>query len=200
MSVKPFIVNIKLAKYSLLKYMSMCSSIDGCDLWHNHAMLPPIIIDIEASGFGRKGYPIEVGFIAENAETWCALVRPEDSWEYWDASAENAHHIKRDVLFIYGKTAKEVAQQLNQKLWNKTVYSDGWGHDYVWISQLFDAAEMTPHFKLEDLRSVLTPEQEATWHATKEEVQQELNATRHRASIDAKVLQLTWLRTRNKLV
>jgi hypothetical protein len=48
---------------------------------------------------------------------------------------------------------------------------------------------------LEDLRLVLTPEQESRWHVTKSAVQEELHAARHRASIDALVLQMTWLRS-----
>lgn len=157
----------------------------------------PIIIDVEASGFGKNGYPIEVGIITENASTWCSLITPEDDWQHWDETAENAHHIKREVLYTHGKSAKEIAQQLNDKLHNKTVYTDGWMHDYVWISRLFDAANVTQRFKLEDLRNVLTEQQQATWHATKDQVLKELNETRHRASIDAKVIQITWLRTRS---
>ena len=157
----------------------------------------PIIIDVEASGFGKNGYPIEVGIITENASTWCSLITPEDDWQHWDESAENAHNIKREFLYTHGKSAKEIAQQLNEKLHNKIVYTDGWMHDYVWISRLFDAANLTQRFKLEDLRNVLTEQQQATWHATKDQVLKELNETRHRASIDAKVIQITWLRTRS---
>lgn len=157
----------------------------------------PIIIDIEASGFGKHGYPIEVGIITENASTWCSLITPEDDWQHWDESAENAHHIKREFLFTHGKSAKDIAQMLNEKLHNKTVYTDGWMHDYVWISRLFDAANLAQRFKLEDLRNVLTEQQQAAWHATKDQVLKELNETRHRASIDAKVIQITWLRTQS---
>jgi hypothetical protein len=67
------------------------------------------------------------------------------------------------------------------------------------MARLFDAADQSPNFRLEDLRYVLTPEQEAIWHATKSAVQADLHATRHRASIDAKVLQLTWLNTQSAL-
>lgn len=157
----------------------------------------PIIIDIEASGFGKNGYPIEVGFVSEQAETWCTLIKPDEGWVHWDANAESAHQIKRPNLYLYGKPVSYVAQYLNDQLLNKTVYTDGWGHDYIWLSRLFDSAETAPHFKLEDLRKVLTPQQEASWHSTKAQVINELGASRHRASIDAKVLQLTWQRTLN---
>jgi hypothetical protein len=158
-------------------------------------MSPPVILDIEASGFGKNSYPIEVGFIDESSETWCALIKPEEDWNHWDTSAENKHFIRREILFDHGKPARLIAQHLNDKLGNKTVYSDGWMHDFIWISRLFDSANTTPRFKLDDLRNVLTPKQEANWHTTKNQIQEELKMNRHRASDDAKVLQLTWLRT-----
>src|SRR3990167_8850773 len=37
---------------------------------------PPAFLDIEASGFGRDGYPIEIGFVLSDGEAWRTLVRP----------------------------------------------------------------------------------------------------------------------------
>jgi hypothetical protein len=159
-------------------------------------MKTPAIIDIEASGFGKYGYPIEVGFITENANTWCSLIQPADDWQYWDMSAENVHHISRESLFRHGKKAAFIATQLNEHLKDMVVYSDGWAHDYVWMHKLFEEANLSPTFKLEDLRYALNTEQEKCWHTAKAQVIQETNATRHRASTDAQVLQLTWLKTR----
>jgi len=158
-------------------------------------MLPPIIIDIEASGFGKLGYPIEIGFINEQAQTWCTLIKPEINWIYWDTAAENIHQIPREHLHKHGRHTLHIAEELNTHLFKKIVYSDSWAHDFVWMSQLFESANSTPKFKLADLREVLTAHQEAVWHSTKDQVISELAATRHRASIDAKVIQLTWLRT-----
>jgi hypothetical protein len=159
-------------------------------------MTPPIILDIEASGFGKGSYPIEIGFIDESLNTWCALIKPEENWHHWDSDAEDMHYISRDCLLRHGIRTNLVAQALNEQLRDKTVYTDGWMHDFTWISLLFDSAKIPQRFKLDDLRNVLTAKQEATWHATKSLIQQELNIKRHRASIDAKVLQLTWQRTR----
>ncbi len=158
-------------------------------------MQPPIIIDIEASGFGKGSYPIEVGFVKASGETWCRLIKPEQNWLHWDEGAEKLHHITRTILRQHGKPAAAIAQELNDQLQNQTVYSDSWAHDYAWIYRLFEIAETSPHFKFEDLRSVLSPQQEAIWHATKDRVIEEINADRHRASTDAKVLQMTWMKT-----
>lgn len=158
-------------------------------------MTVPIIIDFEASGFGKGSYPIEVGFSGRHGEGWCALIRPEDDWLHWDLEAAKVHHIPREILVQRGKSSTYVAEQLNIFLTGYRVYTDGWGQDYVWMARLFDAAGMVPRFKLADLREIITPEQETRWHITKDKVLKELGILRHRASSDARVLQLTWLRT-----
>ena len=40
-------------------------------------ILPPNIIDIEASGFAVQGYPIEIGIALASGGTYCTLIRPE---------------------------------------------------------------------------------------------------------------------------
>lgn len=157
----------------------------------------PVIIDIEASGFGRQGYPIEVGFILEDEKTWCALIKPQLNWQFWDKGAELVHNITRDILEKHGKPALTIATKLNEALANKTVYTDGWAHDYVWLNQLFDSVNLTPNFKIQDLRYILDEQQMAHWHETKTLVTTELNIVRHRASADAKVIQQTWLKTKS---
>ncbi|MFZ6751065.1 hypothetical protein [Undibacterium sp. Ren11W] len=158
-------------------------------------MTVPIIIDFEASGFGKGSYPIEVGFSGRHGEGWCALIRPQEDWHHWDLDAAKIHHIPREILIERGRSPAYVAEQLNFLLKGYTVYTDGWGQDYVWMARLFDAADMVPRFKLADLREIITEQQEACWHATKANVLKELGIARHRASSDARVLQLTWLRT-----
>ena len=37
----------------------------------------PTILDIEASGFGRGSYPIEIGFSAGDGVLFCGLIVPE---------------------------------------------------------------------------------------------------------------------------
>ncbi|MFT7228799.1 MAG: hypothetical protein ACI8PW_001389 [Methylophilaceae bacterium] len=85
--------------------------------------------------------------------------------------------------------------QLNETFHNQVVYTDGWLQDFIWLNCLFEMAESTPHFKLEDLHTVLTPYQQSAWHKTKQSILNELQIHRHRASADAQVLQMTWLKT-----
>ena len=79
----------------------------------------------------------------------------------------------------------------------QTVYSDGWVNDYSWIGALFDAADMSPSFKLENLRALLDDDEADQWHTVKAQVTSERGVQRHRASADARLLQLTLLRVRN---
>lgn len=161
-------------------------------------MVPPIIIEIEASGFGKGSYPIEVGYVSRHGHPWCSLIMPSDDWLHWDEAAESLHKISRNILLEHGKDARVVAGHLNDVFHRQTVYTDGWLQDFTWVSLLFELADMTPCFKLKDLSTILTTYQKSVWHATKQSILSELQLRRHRASADAQVLQLTWLKTAKK--
>ncbi len=156
----------------------------------------PTVLDVEASGFGRNSYPIEVGFVLPNGHGFCTLILPEPEWTHWDPQAESVHHIPRRLLLERGLPATEVARLLNVQLLGQTVYSDGWANDFSWLGALFDVAGMSPRFKLENLRSLLQEEEADHWHEVKAEVAGERGKQRHRASSDARLLQLTLQRVR----
>jgi len=150
--------------------------------------LPPIL-DVEASGFGRGGYPIEVGLVDADGSSYCTLIRPAAGWTFWDPEAEAIHGISHALLLRRGRDVKDVAWDLNQRLRGKVVYSDGWGNDVAWLGLLFEEAGFVPRFRVETLRALLTDEEAARWHAAKDAVRAELDSSRHRASGDAQVLQ-----------
>ena len=158
-------------------------------------MEAPIIIDVEASGFGTGSYPIEIGFVLPDGSPTCFLINPVEGWTHWDSSAEQVHGIQRETLDKLGYTVTEAAQLLNDKLAGNTVYSDGWNHDFSWLALLFECSGITQQFRLESLRAILNEQQIEQWHETKKEVQLELGLERHRASADARILQQTFLRT-----
>ena len=155
----------------------------------------PVIIDIEASGFGSGSYPIEIGLALSDASSRCVLVKPQTEWTHWDREGEALHRISRATLVRFGKPARDVAMELNELLRGKTVYSDGWGFDYSWLSRLYDSVAMAPEFRLETLASILSEQQMARWDSVKKQIFAELDFQRHRASNDARVLQLTYQRT-----
>lgn len=156
----------------------------------------PIVLDVEASGLGRGSYPIEVGVALADGRSVCLLVRPESGWRHWDQRAERLHGIARETLLRRGRSALEVARELNRLLAGQVVYSDAWGNDHSWLALLFDAAGCLPSFRLEALRGLLGDADLASWHTTRLQVERQLRLRRHRASADALILQETWRRCR----
>ena len=151
----------------------------------------PCVIDIEASGFGRGSYPIEIGFVLPDGSAWCTLVQPDTDWTHWDEQAERMHGISRTLLARHGRSAREVAAELNERLAGRAVYCDNWAHDYAWLARLFDSASARPNFKLRHLRELLSEAAAERFDDMRELVESHLQLRRHRASSDARVLQLS---------
>ncbi|TNC85679.1 MAG: hypothetical protein CSH37_06880 [Thalassolituus sp.] len=155
--------------------------------------LPPII-DVEASGFGRGSFPIEIGFALEDRKVQSYLIRPSDNWTHWSDEAEAIHGISRQQLEEDGLGVRDVALLLNEHLFNKTLYSDAWSFDSSWIGRLFEEAELVQRFRIETINKLLTMEEMERWADTKSTLWNELDVDRHRAANDVKVLQETFKR------
>ncbi len=160
------------------------------DARHAHAALP-CVLDIEASGFGRGSYPIEIGFVLPDGTAYCTLIVPDESWTHWDGDAERVHGISRSLLHRHGRSAHEVAQELNHRLAGRTVYCDNWAHDFAWLARLFESADISPSFRLRHLRELMSEHAAEHFDDTREMVARNLQLRRHRASSDARVLQLS---------
>ena len=159
-------------------------------------MTLPTLLDIEASGFGRGSYPIEVGLARADGSTCAFLIQPLAEWTHWDPKAELLHGISRGRLQREGYPVGQVARWLNDELGEIGIaYSDSWGYDNTWLSLLFHHAGMLPAFRLEALRILLSESQQALWSRTKEALILERDIHRHRAGEDARLLQLTYQRT-----
>ena len=152
----------------------------------------PNIIDIEASGFGKESYPIEVGYVLGNGDSFCSLILPAEDWNKWDEEAEKIHGIKQQTLLQVGHPVSEIAQTLNHQLSGETLYSDAWGNDSSWLGLLFHIADLPMRFRIDSIRNLLTEDQAAIWHQTKENVITSTTLKRHRASTDAAILQKTF--------
>ena len=150
----------------------------------------PCVLDIEASGFGRHSYPIEIGYVLPDGRAACMLVRPAPDWTHWDPSAEHIHGITRDTLLAHGRLARDVARALNRDLAGLTVYCDGWAHDYAWLAALYEAVEMSPAFRLESVGALLDEACLAQLDQARRDALREMGLSRHRASNDARALQL----------
>jgi DNA polymerase III epsilon subunit-like protein len=147
------------------------------------------VIDIEASGFGRSSYPIEVGYVLPDGRARCMLVQPAPGWSHWDDSAAQVHGITREALQTHGRPVQEVAALLNSDLAGMTVYCDGWAHDYAWLAVLFEEAGLSPSFKLESVNRLLRDTQLGQLDEARRDALHDMGLTRHRASNDARALQ-----------
>jgi hypothetical protein len=156
------------------------------DLATPHA---PAVLDIEASGFGRDSYPIEIGFVTADGAAACTLVRPEAGWTHWDPAAEAVHGIRRDTVLKHGRSAAEVARWLNSALAGQVVYCDGWAHDYAWLGVLYEAAGQQPSFRLEHVVRLLSAAQAERLGPVRQAAWSAMPGARHRASSDARLLQ-----------
>ncbi|WP_342769746.1 hypothetical protein [Marinospirillum perlucidum] len=155
----------------------------------------PFIIDLEASGFGRGSYPIEVGFARPDGQVAARLIKPEPDWTHWSEEAEQVHGISREQLFEEGLSAREVALWLNEELQGETVYSDSWGFDSSWLALLFHHAGCMQRFRIDTLNKLLSEKQLAAWGQIKQQVLDDLHLVRHRAADDAYMLQRTFRMT-----
>jgi len=152
----------------------------------------PVVIDIEASGFGRGSYPIEIGLALADGSPHCFLIRPLPHWSHWSREAEDIHGIDRDTLLQHGRPAPWVAEQLNRLLAGQTAYTDAWGNDNSWLGRLYEEVGLGQRYRLETIRRLLSETQAAAWGETRETLRWRLKARRHRASSDALVLQKTY--------
>ncbi|MET0105317.1 MAG: hypothetical protein ABW072_09240 [Sedimenticola sp.] len=151
----------------------------------------PTIIDIEASGFGRGSYPIEIGVALSDGSTHCFIICPDERWTHWDESAEAIHGIPRNTLCELGSSPVQVATELNRLLKGSTVYSDAWNYDLSWLGKLYEVSELPQLYRLETTRKLISEKQSEIWHETKARVVDDLKLKRHRASTDALIIQET---------
>jgi hypothetical protein len=149
----------------------------------------PCVLDVEASGFGRDSYPIEIGYVLPDGQARCSLIRPAPHWTHWDAGAQALHGIAREKLVLFGRPVASVARLLNTDLAGRIVYCDGWAHDYTWLGVLFEEAGIQPTFKLQTVASLFDERVLSHLGAARAEAMTELGLQRHRASNDARVLQ-----------
>ncbi len=156
--------------------------------------IPPIL-DIEASGFGRGSYPIEIGVALPDRSVTSYLIAPHEDWTHWSEEAEALHGLSRTLLEEKGFPPREVARQLNQMLEGQVVYSDGWGVDSGWLALLYYYAGVTQAFQLETLARILTEPQLVLWHNTRDRLASDGQGHRHRAGFDARLIQDTYIET-----
>lgn len=117
-----------------------------------------IILDIEASGLGDESYPIEIAWVNRfNPNEWDSfLIKPTESWSYWDDYAEMyIHGISRELLDQDGISVVEACERLNRSLGEERVLSDAAQTDRYWLSTLYASAAVEKRFSLGGIYEVI---------------------------------------------
>ena len=165
---------------------------------HKSATLIPVIIDVEASGFGSYSYPLEVGVVMPDGKRFCRLIQPAEQWTHWSEEAEALHGISRQMLKEKGLPVSQVCDELNRLLSDQTIFTDGWVVDFPWLIKLFEAGSRSMAFSVSPLEMVLSEYQMENWSAVREQILAQRPITRHRASSDAAFIQNVFLQTQQQ--
>jgi hypothetical protein len=165
----------------------------------------PCFIDIEASGFGPRSYPIEVAWSDESGEIHRCLIDPTPvpEWDFWSDDAERVHGIDRERLRRNGWPPDYVATRLEEALAGKTVYSDAPDYDALWFGRLFQAVRRPVPCRVEHidelLLAVMRKPEDPVWQAMvridkfKREVAA-VSSGKHSAGYDVGYLLQLWRR------
>lgn len=162
-------------------------------------MAAPAVLAMEACGSGQDSFPVEIGFVLPDGQSYSILIRPAAAWTQRYADAALIHAVLLQTLLAHGRGAAEVATQLNERLHGLTLYCDRWEPASVWLQMLFEAAGLIPSFRLDNLRELLTEREAAFWDILKTQVTTEMRLQRRRASSEAKSAQRTLMRLRAPL-
>jgi hypothetical protein len=104
-----------------------------------------VFIDFEASSLGKRGFPVEVGWAAEDGAEEGHLIRPAPGWEEWSAEAERVHGLSLDRLLRDGEPHETVARRMVDTLSGHALYASAPSWDGQWLSRLLRAAGLPRH-------------------------------------------------------
>lgn len=104
-----------------------------------------VFLDFEASSLGKKGFPVEVGWVFEGGEAEAYLIKPHANWSDWDMEAEAIHGISRSTLAREGHAVDAVAGRVVEALSGHSLYASAPSWDGKWLSALLRAAGLPRH-------------------------------------------------------
>lgn len=122
------------------------------------SLVAPFFVDVEASGLGPSGFPVEVGWASPewHMDGTCSirlrsvLVKPTAEWlagpGAWDPNAEWMHGLSREDLLRDGLEPATLCDLLDTEFSGRRVHTDtgGGGMDDLWIALLYEAAGREP--------------------------------------------------------
>nr|WP_237182144.1 transcriptional regulator [Roseomonas marmotae] len=94
---------------------------------------------------GKHGFPVEVGWAAEDGTEESHLIRPAPDWEEWSEEAERVHGIPLERLRREGEPHDRVARRMLEALTGHELYASAPSWDGQWNSRLLRAAGLPRH-------------------------------------------------------
>lgn len=117
-----------------------------------------VFIDFGASSLGKRGFPVEVGWAAEDGSEEAHLIRPAPGWTEWSAEAERVHKLSLDRLLREGEPHDAVARRMVDVLSGHALYASAPSWDGQWLSKLLRAAGLPRHaLRLRDTEEAQRP-------------------------------------------
>ncbi|TWX46355.1 hypothetical protein [Colwellia hornerae] len=108
-------------------------------------------INIEPSGTSKHAYPIKIAWYG-NIREGSLLIKPVDIWlseGFWcNYSEKHGHGITKKLLENEGLDVESSALKLNKILANKIVVCDVVEYEGIWLTQLYEKADITPSFRM----------------------------------------------------
>ncbi|MXP63374.1 transcriptional regulator [Roseomonas sp. M0104] len=104
-----------------------------------------VFVDFEASSLGKRGFPVEVGWAAEDGTEEGHLIRPAPDWEEWNLEAEAVHGLSLERLRRDGTAHEVVARRMVEVLSGHDLYASAPSWDGQWLSRLLRAAGLPRH-------------------------------------------------------
>ncbi|MDJ0391562.1 transcriptional regulator [Roseomonas sp. E05] len=104
-----------------------------------------VFVDFEASSLGKRGFPVEVGWAAEDGTEEGYLIRPAPDWEEWSPEAERVHGLSLNCLRREGTAHDVVARRMVEALSGHDLYASAPSWDGQWLSRLLRAAGLPRH-------------------------------------------------------
>ncbi|HYZ21643.1 MAG TPA: transcriptional regulator [Rhodopila sp.] len=102
-----------------------------------------VFLDFEASSLGKHGFPIEVGWAAEDGTSEGHLIRPAPGWQEWSKAAEEVHGMALAHLPREGEPHDAVAARMVEALSGHELYASAPSWDGHWLSLLLRASGFT---------------------------------------------------------
>lgn len=111
----------------------------------------PAFMTIEASGYTESSYPIALSWILLDGSYKSVFIKPEESWQEWDAGIESTIGKSQKDLLDMGESAVDVIQELDLDIEQGIIYVEDMSMMEIWLGALFDSMDRDIPFEIRSI-------------------------------------------------